>query len=176
MTDPAAHLDALPEAVRAEATTRVLDGKSDAALSTLHLADREAGLRLLVDAVAVLSRRLGVDMRCTTCFTTPAHVRDDYPFGMLCDSCSAATTAWPCCDCGAPTAGDRALAGGPCRSCRLDREWAALPAEVRDEIDRVMAGPPIMAIKRIRDLTGCGLKEGLELHEHRYNALRGQTP
>ncbi|MFS8096095.1 hypothetical protein LFM09_03055 [Lentzea alba] len=169
----AAYLDALPDSLRAEASTRVREGKSDVAVDKLRLADPDTDMRLVSEAMEVLAGRLGAEMRCTRCFEQPANNRGDYPYGALCDRCSASTTAWTCCDCGEPTSGDRPLAGGPCTWCALKRTWDAYPQAVRDELRQEMAdGRTIMVIKRIRQLTGCGLREAVEMaHLPHYREL-----
>lgn len=172
-TAATSYLDALPDALRAEATTHVRQGKSDVAMSRLQLDGPAADLRLISEAMEVLAGRLGVEMRCTRCFTPPARNRDDSPYGALCDRCSAKTTAWTCSDCGEPTSGERPLAGGPCSWCAHKRTWDALPKPARDEIELALArGSTIIAIKRIRQLTGCGLKDAVELaHLPHYREL-----
>ena len=106
-------------------------------------------------------------MFCVMCHETPASRREDYAFGALCDKCSLTYMSWPCPDCGEVRHGIRAHEGAPCSSCEMERLWAPLTQAVRDEIDRTIAEQPnISAIMRIRELTGCGLREAMCLHSH----------
>jgi hypothetical protein len=61
----------------------------------------------------------------------------------------------------------------PCSTCEVPRLRNPLPQTVKDEIDRTIADLGNMqAIKRIRELAGCGLREAIMLHDDRYSAIR----
>ncbi|MDX8145684.1 hypothetical protein SK854_26480 [Lentzea sp. BCCO 10_0061] len=165
MTDAAiTFLDTLPEARYAEAWAYVLHRMSDVAMYKLQTADPDGDRLLAAEAVAVLAARIGVDLRCTHCHQPPASNRDDYPFGALCDACSAQHTSWNCPECGDFQAGSRTRAGESCTWCHAEREWAKWPGSARTEIIRLLeAKKTILAIKRVREVAGCGLKEAVEL-------------
>ena len=112
-------------------------------------------------------------MICRTCHSTSAARRADYAFGALCDDCSLTYMSWPCPDCGEARHGIREHEGEPCGRCEILRIWNPLPAAVQEEIDRATAElGNIMAIKRIRELAGCGLREAMMLHNHRGSVAR----
>lgn len=163
MTDAATFLDTLPEALYAEALAHVLHGESDRAMYRLQLADPGGSRLLASEATAVIADRVGVDLRCTRCWRTPASNRDDYPFGALCDECSAKTTTWACPGCEEVTSGAPSCAGDLCFQCDLERRWEQIPQSVRDEAAHLKESRGMIpAIKRIREATGCGLREAAE--------------
>ena len=175
MTDAATtFLDALPETRYAEAWAYVLHGMSDVAMYKLQTAAPDGDRLLAVEAVVVLAGRIGVDLRCISCHKAPASNRDDYPYGALCDECSAKLTTWTCPGCGDDQAGSRTRAGESCTWCHAEREWAKWPGPARAEILRLLeAKKTILAIKRVREVAGCGLKEAVELvHLPHYRDVR----
>ncbi|MET9224953.1 hypothetical protein [Lentzea sp. NPDC003310] len=175
MTDAAiTFLDTLPEARYAEAWAYVLHGMSDVAMYKLQTDASDHDRLLSVEAVAVLAERIGVDLRCTKCHKAPAGNRDDYPFGALCDDCSAELTTWNCPECGDVQSGSRARAGETCTWCHGARQWVTWPGPARTEILQLLDdGKTILAIKRIREVAGCGLKEAVELMNVRhYRSVR----
>jgi hypothetical protein len=63
--------------------------------------------------------------------------------------------------------------GDPCVGCEPRLMFATQSPQIRDEIDTVIADlPNILAIMRIRELTGCGLRVALGIHSARHQARR----
>jgi hypothetical protein len=150
-----AYLDALPDALRAKASAHLRNGESNVAVTTLRMADPDTSSRLASEAIEVLAGRLGADMRCGKCFTLSARNRDDYPYGALCDQCSATTAIWQCPECDATIDGNSENLGGICMSCKARPDWEALPQAIRDEIGAMVeADRGIPSIYRLMELDG----------------------
>ncbi|MFD4675780.1 hypothetical protein ACFWNN_39040 [Lentzea sp. NPDC058450] len=102
--------------------------------------------------------------QCFHCGTTPAAHRADYVLGALCGECAEQLTSWICPDCGDITSGSRSDAGAHCARCVAQRAWATVPDPAREEVARLLAaGKTILALKLIREVTGCGLAEAVAL-------------
>ncbi|ANZ38136.1 hypothetical protein BBK82_20805 [Lentzea guizhouensis] len=114
---------------------------------------------------------------CALCRAKPAWTR--HPSAAhhpLCDACAATYTTWPCPGCGNEQFRPPDEEGQPCPQCEPQLIFAALPEANRAEIDRAVAElGAIHAIKRIRDLTGCGLRQAMGIRGNRYLAVRDGT-
>jgi hypothetical protein len=65
--------------------------------------------------------------------------------------------------------GPTAEVGDPCFGCESELMFAAQTSQTRDEIDNALATlPAISAIKRIRELTGCGLRVAIGIRNDRW--------
>lgn len=173
---PAAHalVDSLPEAEQTRLEIAVAEGKTN--LAWFVLWEAAPNPRLICEALEVLAARTGAELSCSMCGARPAMARDDYLSGPLCHQCSAKYVTWSCPDCAAHISGLRKHAERPCSSCRARKEWEALPQDVRDEIDRAIAErSTVRSLMRIRELTGCGLKEANELYHHRHGQKQGSS-
>ncbi|WP_285646487.1 hypothetical protein [Lentzea sp. NBRC 102530] len=72
--------------------------------------------------------------------------------------------AWTCPGCGETTNGSRTNVGDLCLWCGAKQNWVEIPGAVREEITELLAtGRTILAVKRIREVTGCGLAQAVEL-------------
>lgn len=113
-------------------------------------------------------------MKCSQCGNTPARTREGHTYYPLCDECAQRQTRWSCPGCGRDMYSDlTASTGDPCFGCEPELVFAAQCPQTRDEIDTAIVSlPNVMAIMRIRELTGCGLRVALGIHGDRHQARR----
>ncbi|GGM81215.1 hypothetical protein GCM10011609_16510 [Lentzea pudingi] len=112
--------------------------------------------------------------KCSQCGSTPARTREGHTHYPLCDDCAQRQTRWSCPGCGRDMYSSLiASTGDPCFGCESQLMFAAQCPQTRDEIDTAVATlPNIRTIKRIRDLTGCGLRVAIGIHADRHRARR----
>ncbi|GAA4537428.1 hypothetical protein GCM10023192_37680 [Amycolatopsis samaneae] len=100
----------------------------------------------------------------------------------LCESCASRYVHWQCAECGTPSLRLREVADERlCTDCAVRILWDRVPADVRDEIDELIAeGKHILAIMAFRDRSGIepkpGIREGVHLLDLRGKVVKRRAP